>query len=243
MAELTGQVYQILSAGYITRPEGNMMWASKEYENGAKIISVINQTAEEVYIEAGRIRLEGYVSVGDGFGVDLEGRFFCNSGTFAGYLKTPLKATDYSDAENIYDSWSTSRYNIRNDLHIMSCSGLKTTDGYDETLYLPSDPSMEGARITILNASFPPYTRTPGSARYTTVIPRDGSRIRGLTMDSDITTWGDPLRLTFINGFVELIAIPTLTYNDDTYAIEKSGIQWAVVSMNVGYYELNRTYY
>jgi archaellum component FlaC len=85
VAGLTGKVNQILSAGYITRPEGNLMWASKEYENGAKIISTINQTAEEVYIKADKIKLEGVVTANNYFRINLDGSIDVNVGRIGGF--------------------------------------------------------------------------------------------------------------------------------------------------------------
>jgi hypothetical protein len=85
VAGLEGQINQILAAGYITRPEGNMMWASKEYENGAKIISTINQTAEEIYIQANKIRLEGVVTANNYFRINTDGSFDANVGRIGGF--------------------------------------------------------------------------------------------------------------------------------------------------------------
>lgn len=53
---------RIDTAGWITKAEGNLWWASSGIENGNSIISYINQTSTTVTINASRINLQGMVS-------------------------------------------------------------------------------------------------------------------------------------------------------------------------------------
>lgn len=54
--------HTISSAGWITTPQANTLYASKTLENGNKIISYINQTATTTTISASKINLQGAVS-------------------------------------------------------------------------------------------------------------------------------------------------------------------------------------
>lgn len=62
---------QLNEAGFITQADGNKWWASSELENGAKLISYINQTAEAVTINADKINLQGAVTF-NSFNPDLQ---------------------------------------------------------------------------------------------------------------------------------------------------------------------------
>lgn len=55
----------ISSSGWITEADGNLLFASKELEDGNKIISYINQTATTTTINAKRINLQGAVTYSD----------------------------------------------------------------------------------------------------------------------------------------------------------------------------------
>lgn len=52
----------IETAGWITKADGNTLYASKSLENGDKIISYINQTATTVTIQASKVNLNGAVT-------------------------------------------------------------------------------------------------------------------------------------------------------------------------------------
>ncbi len=58
-------IKEIKQAGFITQADGNEFWASKDLADGSTIISYINQTAEEVTINANKINLRGAVSFDD----------------------------------------------------------------------------------------------------------------------------------------------------------------------------------
>ena len=53
-----------------------------------EIISKINQSAEQITIQANKLSLIGYTTINDGFKVDTDGTFEANGATIAGSLKT-----------------------------------------------------------------------------------------------------------------------------------------------------------
>lgn len=50
------------------------------------VISAINQSAEEIQIQANKIKLEGYTTINEGFTIDEEGNMTANNGTFNGLI-------------------------------------------------------------------------------------------------------------------------------------------------------------
>lgn len=54
---------RIDTAGWITTADGNKLYASKDLENGDKLISYINQTAGSTTIHSSKINLEGAVTI------------------------------------------------------------------------------------------------------------------------------------------------------------------------------------
>lgn len=58
-------IQELKKAGFITKSDGNKFWASQELADGKTIISYINQTAEQVTINADKINLRGAVSFDD----------------------------------------------------------------------------------------------------------------------------------------------------------------------------------
>lgn len=69
----------------INQQEGKI--ESKVEKDG--VISAINQSPEEVQINANKIRLEGIVTANDGFSIDLEGNMSCNNANINGDIITP----------------------------------------------------------------------------------------------------------------------------------------------------------
>ena len=70
------------------------------------VISAINQSAEEIQINANKIKLEGYTTINDGFSVDLEGNMIAKGGTFTGGNVTLNDNGEYSNAELIVNNTS-----------------------------------------------------------------------------------------------------------------------------------------
>lgn len=72
----------------ITQTATGIMTEVKKKTDKSEIISTINQSAEEIGINASKIKLEGYTSINEGFSVDEEGNMICNDATINGSLIT-----------------------------------------------------------------------------------------------------------------------------------------------------------
>ncbi len=91
----------ISSAGWITTADGNKLWASKELENGNKIVSYINQTATTITISASKIKLEGVVTANKYFKINTDGSMEAVSGTIGGWsiTKTGIVSGELSEKD------------------------------------------------------------------------------------------------------------------------------------------------
>lgn len=77
--------------------EQNGKIESKVEKNG--VISAINQSAEEVQIQANKIKLEGYTTINDGFSIDENGNMIANNGTFNGLINAgKIAVSGYTEA-------------------------------------------------------------------------------------------------------------------------------------------------
>ena len=74
----------ISTSGWITTADGNKIWASKELENGEKIVSYINQSPDTVTIHAQHIKLEGLVTANNNFKILADGSIEAKNGIFNG---------------------------------------------------------------------------------------------------------------------------------------------------------------
>ena len=199
----------ISRAGWITSADGNRLWASKSLENGGTIVSFINQSAEDVAINAEHIRLEGLVTANEYFKVLEDGSIEANAGTFSGYLKTNFHLVESSDA--IYTTDSARKeygYKINKELSLkVDMKGA--TNGAD--IILSNDVKYIGSRVILYNGCHPPYTRTVGSIRYSSVRIDDGSLIRGTNTglaEDGLLSYTDPYKIEWISGIIELIGTP-----------------------------------
>jgi hypothetical protein len=107
------------------------------------------------------------------FRVLQDGSMYASKGIFAGYLQTPFIYLGDSDAV-----WNSTRhvFQIKENLNIVS-DGLKDTyHAYEDWIELPFDEKYIGARITLLNNRFPPYTRTPASFAKTVLLVSSASQ-------------------------------------------------------------------
>ena len=199
----------ISKAGWITTADGNKLWATKELENGDTIVSFINQSAESVAINAKHIKLEGLVTANEHFKVLDDGSIEANAGTFSGYLKTNFHLVESSDA--IYTTDSARKeygYKINKELSLkVDMKGA--TNGAD--IILSNDVKYIGSRVILYNGCHPPYTRTVGSIRYSSVRIDDGSLIRGTNSglaEDGLLSYSDPYKIGWISGIIELIGTP-----------------------------------
>lgn len=199
----------ISKAGWITSADGNRLWASKSLENGGTIVSFINQSAEDVVINSEHIKLEGLVTANEYFKVLEDGSIEANAGTFSGYLKTNFHLVESSDAIYTTDS-ARGEYGYRINKELSLKVDMKgATDGAN--IILSNDVRYIGSRVILYNGCHPPYTRTVGSIRYSSVCIDDGSLIRGTNTglaEDDLLSYIDPYKIEWISGIIELIGTP-----------------------------------
>lgn len=130
------------------------------------------------------------------------------SGTFSGYLKTNFHLVEESDAIYTKDSSQGQYgYKINKELNLkVDMEG----ESNGATIILPNEIQYIGSRVILHNGCYPPYTRTVGSIRYSSVCIDDGGQLRGTSSnssESDLLSWIDPNKITWINGVIELIGI------------------------------------
>lgn len=143
------------------------------------------------------------------FRVLQDGSMYASKGIFAGYLQTPFIYLGDSDAV-----WNSTRhvFQIKENLNIVS-SGLEDTyHSYEDWIELPFDEKYIGARITILNNRFPPYTRMPASFAKTVLLVSSASQssyigIGGKSKTGTIDET-DPFAIQILGRVIELLCVP-----------------------------------
>ena len=146
------------------------------------------------------------------FRVLQDGSMYASKGIFAGYLQTPFIYLGDSDAV-----WNSTRhvFQIKENLNIVS-DGLKDTyHAYEDWIELPFDEKYIGARITLLNNRFPPYTRTPASFAKTVLLVSSASQSSyiGIGGRPKTGTIGetDPFAIEIFARVAELLCVPYST--------------------------------
>ena len=143
------------------------------------------------------------------FRVLQDGSMYASKGIFAGYLQTPFIYLGDSDAV-----WNSTRhvFQIKENLNIVS-SGLEDTyHSYEDWIELPFDEKYIGARITILNNRFPPYTRTPASFATTVLLVSSASQSSYIGIGGKPKTGTidetDPFAIQILGRVIELLCVP-----------------------------------
>ena len=143
------------------------------------------------------------------FRVLQDGSMYASKGIFAGYLQTPFIYLGDSDAV-----WNSTRhvFQIKENLNIVS-SGLEDTyHSYEDWIELPFDEKYIGARITILNDRFPPYTRTPASFAKTVLLVSSASQSSYIGIGGKPKTGTidetDPFAIQILGRVIELLCVP-----------------------------------
>lgn len=143
------------------------------------------------------------------FRVLQDGSMYASKGIFAGYLQTPFIYLGDSDAV-----WNSTRhvFQIKENLNIVS-SGLEDTyHSYEDWIELPFDEKYIGARITILNNRFPPYTKTPGSFAKTVLLVSSASQSSYIGIGGKPKTGTidetDPFAIQILGRVIELLCVP-----------------------------------
>lgn len=160
------------------------------------LIDTNNLIVKKVFSKDGKFKI-----LDDG---SMEG----TSGTFSGYLKTNFHLVEESDAIYTKDSSQGQYgYKINKELNLkVDMEG----ESNGATIILPNEIQYIGSRVILHNGCYPPYTRTVGSIRYSSVCIDDGGQLRGTSSnssESDLLSWKDPNKITWINGVIELIGI------------------------------------
>lgn len=143
------------------------------------------------------------------FRVLQDGSMYASKGIFAGYLQTPFIYLGDSDAV-----WNSTRhvFQIKENLNIVS-SGLEDTyHSYEDWIELPFDEKYIGARITILNNRFTPYTRTPASFAKTVLLVSSASQSSYIGIGGKPKTGTidetDPFAIQILGRVIELLCVP-----------------------------------
>lgn len=160
------------------------------------LIDTNNLIVKKVFSKDGKFKI-----LDDG---SMEG----TSGTFSGYLKTNFHLVEESDAIYTKDSSQGQYgYKINKELNLkVDMEG----ESNGATIILPNEIQYIGSRVILHNGCYPPYIRTVGSIRYSSVCIDDGGQLRGTSSnssESDLLSWTDPNKITWINGVIELIGI------------------------------------
>lgn len=160
------------------------------------LIDTNNLIVKKVFSKDGKFKI-----LDDG---SMEG----TSGTFSGYLKTNFHLVEESDAIYTKDSSQGQYgYKINKELNLkVDMEG----ESNGATIILPNEIQYIGSRVILHNGCYPPYTRTLGSIRYSSVCIDDGGQLRGTSSnssESNLLSWIDPNKITWINGVIELIGI------------------------------------
>lgn len=160
------------------------------------LIDTNNLIVKKVFSKDGKFKI-----LDDG---SMEG----TSGTFSGYLKTNFHLVEESDAIYTKDSSQGQYgYKINKELNLrVDMEG----ESNGATIILPNEIQYIGSRVILHNGCYPPYTRTVGSIRCSSVCIDDGGQLRGTSSnssESNLLSWTDPNKITWINGVIELIGI------------------------------------
>lgn len=129
------------------------------------LIDTNNLIVKKVFSKDGKFKI-----LDDG---SMEG----TSGTFSGYLKTNFHLVEESDAIYTKDSSQGQYgYKINKELNLkVDMEG----ESNGATIILPNEIQYIGSRVILHNGCYPPYTRTVGSIRYSSVCIDDGGAIKG----------------------------------------------------------------
>lgn len=203
--------------GLVMKPEGAGIYAQDADGKLALIgVSVDGTDADGnkisvVKLTGDRVKLEGLVTANDNFKILEDGSVEANAGTFSGHIRTNFHLVESSDA--VLTSCSgrgEAGYLIGRELSLkVDMAG--SSNGAD--IILPNDVRYIGSRVTLYNGCHPPYTRTVGSIRYSSVRVDDGTLLRGsnVNLSSDsLLSYSDPYRIDWISGIIELVGTPEL---------------------------------
>lgn len=222
LAKITAAVFDrdenmLEETGLVVKPEGAGIYAQDADGKLALIGVSVDETDADgnrisvVKLTGDRVKLEGLVTANDNFKILEDGSIEANAGTFSGHIRTNFHLVESSDA--VLTSCSgrgESGYLIGRELSLkVDMAG--SSNGAD--IILPNDVRYIGSRVTLYNGCHPPYTRTVGSIRYSSVRVDDGTLLRGsnVNLSSDsLLSYSDPYKIDWISGIIELVGTPEL---------------------------------
>lgn len=148
----------IRSAGWLTTADGNKLWASKQLEDGSKIISYINQTPDRVTINADKIKLEGITTINRYVSIGTDGKFTAkeatiDSGTFRDVI---IKGSYRSSFESGYYKLGSgggvivSTLGLQNNNHVV----IPGSGGGNLVFHVPFTADYNGFQAVIVNDDF-----------------------------------------------------------------------------------------
>lgn len=201
---------RISTAGWITSSQGNQLYAKKQMENGATIISTINQTAESVSIDADKINLNGVVTANKNFQILSDGSMKAVNANLSGTItSTSGKIGGFTISSN---SLYSERVTLSNDGVRMNYNGASVFINSVSPI-----SGMTGAAIAI-NASSSAYAIAVkggkiGSYRSGNSFIFAGQTVAIRVDNSD--TW-----FNFVNGlFVGAKKVREINWNDYTNSV------------------------
>ncbi|MFK2345661.1 hypothetical protein ACIXNK_18475 [Bacteroides fragilis] len=124
-------------------------------------------------------------------------------GTFRGKVNTPFTLLGDSDAQIV--SGMTNTFLLKDNLNIATSCKYMCTNG--ATIVLPTDIKYNGANVTILDFTYPPYN---SDIAYTTVLVEGGDTFGNTlhTESQDQSQWFESDLINIRGGIKEFIAVP-----------------------------------
>ena len=124
-------------------------------------------------------------------------------GTFRGKVNTPFTLLGDSDVQNV--SGMTNTFLLKDNLNIATSCKYMCTNG--ATIVLPTDIKYNGANVTILDFTYPPYN---SDIAYTTVLVEGGDTFGNTlhTESQDQSQWFESDLINIRGGIKEFIAVP-----------------------------------
>ena len=183
---------EIESAGFITKSDGNSLWASKTLEDGSTIVSKINQTAESVKISAAHINLYGAVSF-QAFDIDtqekINGKIDSNGlrDALTGYVTSVALGNALSD----YALASSLENYVKSSALSTTLANYAKTDGVSATAQAEASAAVKVLKDALVNGS----TDVVGGVISTTLIDvnsiyanfvmANGAKLAGFTIQGN----------------------------------------------------------
>ena len=183
---------EIELAGFVTKSDGNNLWASKTLEDGNKIISYINQNATTTTISSSRINLIGAVTF-NSFSSTLQATINdkIDSSDLATALASYVTDSDLSSELKSYALASTLSNYVKSDALATELANYATTSGVSSTAQAEAKTAVDALKKALVDGS----TTIVGGVISTNLIDVDsiyanfvmanGAKIAGFTIQGN----------------------------------------------------------